>query len=289
MALIDPIYRPPSEAYSILLQITTGCSSCSCTFCGAYKNKPFGLKSMDEINSDIDEYAEYCQHIKKLCLMDGDALIMSNNKLIPILKRVNQKLPNLRRISSYANGFNITSRTHEELVALRKQKLELIYIGLESGSQEVLDLCKKKSTATDMVKAVNMASAASIDSSVMVILGLGGKPFTQKHIEETADAVNRMQPKYLSFLTLMLVPGTEQYEMEQRGEFVLPNSRDSLIESYEIIKLLQLKQTFFSSNHASNYLPLKGRLPGSKEAFLRTIGEALDGNISLKSDEFRGL
>ena len=290
MPIIEPAIRPPSEAESILLQVTTGCSANTCTFCGGYVGKKFRIKSTDEIFADIDYYAEhYPSFIKKVFLMDGDALIVNNNKLLPILKRILEKMPWVTKISSYANGFNITRRSMEELTELYDHKLKVIYMGLESGSQDILTLCKKKATVVEMIQAVQMAADVNIKTSLILLLGLGGKKLSHKHIEESASAINRMQPFYLSFLSLMLVQGTPLYEQAQQGEFELLGSKELLIETYEILKRLELKKTLFFCNHASNYLPLTGRLPMGKDTLLQTLEAAIRGDIGLKPEIFRGL
>jgi radical SAM superfamily enzyme YgiQ (UPF0313 family) len=290
MPIIEPAIRPPSEAESILIQVTTGCSANTCTFCGGYVGKKFSIKSYEEIFSDIDYYAEYYpQTIKKLFLMDGDALVLNNNKLLPILKRIHNRLSWVSKISSYANGFNITRRSKEELIELYNHKLKVIYMGLESGSQEILTLCNKKATVDEMVKAVHMTAEVNIKTSLILLLGLGGKKRSKQHIIESAEAINKMQPYYLSFLSLMLVTGTELHDQAEKGEFEPLDSKELLIETYEILKRLDLKQTLFFCNHASNYLPLTGRLPMGKDKLLQTLDEAIKGEIGLKPEIFRGL
>lgn len=290
MPIIEPAIRPPSEAESILLQVTTGCSANTCTFCGGYVGKKFKVKSIEEIFGDIDYYAEYYPPtIKKLFLMDGDALILNNNKLLPILRRIHDKLPWVSKISSYANGFNITCRTEKELIELYDHKLKVIYMGLESGSQEILTLCHKKATVDEMVKAVQMTATVNIKTSLILLLGLGGKEHSQQHIIESAEAINKMQPYYLSFLSLMLVQGTTLFDQVKNGEFNMLDSKELLVETYEILKRLELKKTLFFCNHASNYLPLTGRLPMGKDKLLRTLEAAINGEIGLKPEIFRGL
>ncbi len=289
MPILEPAIRPPSEANSILLQITTGCSANSCTFCGAYVGKKFRIKPFEEVCSDIDTYATFYPHVKKLFLMDGDALVLSNSKLVPILKQINKRLPKVSKISSYANGFNITKRSKEELDELYHHKLKLIYLGLESGSQDILNSCKKKATVEEMVEAVQRANQSHIHTSLMVLLGLGGKKHSKQHIIESARAINAMQPRYLSFLSVMFIPGTKLHEQVEKEEFQPLTPKEYLVETYEILKRLELEQTLFFSNHASNYLPLTGRLPTGKDALLKTLEEALSGEVILKPEFFRGL
>ena len=261
MPIFEPTIRPPSEARSFLLQVTIGCSAQSCTFCGAYGDKKFKPKDTEEIFKDIERRAKQNPDTRRVFLLDGDALALSNAKLIPILKKLNDSFPNLTRISSYGNGYNITKRSEEELCELYDHKLKLIYMGLESGSQLVLDKCKKRATAKEMIAAVQKAKDAGIKSSVIVLLGLGGQKNSKDHVKETIIALNDMQPKYLSFLSLMLIPGTPLYEDTKNGEFIELNPMELLGESHDILDGLEMEGTVFRSNHASNYLNLEGTLP----------------------------
>ncbi|MBU0635143.1 MAG: radical SAM protein [Candidatus Omnitrophica bacterium] len=289
MALIEPVIRPPAEADSFLLQVTLGCSADSCSFCGAYKSKTFRVKDRKEITADIHWYARRYQDTRRIFLMDGDALVLANSKLVPILEELDQAFPRLTRISSYANGCNITRKSDQELAELYKHKLSLIYMGLESGSQGVLDWCGKSSSVEEMIEAVQRAAGAWIKSSVIVLLGLGGKKYSKEHVKGTIVALNRMQPKYLSFLTLMVIPGTPLAEEVRKGEFEELNSMELLKESYEIIKGIDLKKTIFRSNHASNYLALEGTLPKDKIMLLNILESAIGGEIRLKPESLRGL
>lgn len=289
MALIEPVIRPPAEADSFLLQVTLGCSADSCSFCGAYKSKTFRVKDRKEITADIHWYARRYQDTRRIFLMDGDALVLANSKLVPILEELDQAFPRLTRISSYANGCNITRKSDQELAELYKHKLSLIYMGLESGSQGVLDWCGKSSSVEEMIEAVQRAAGAQIKSSVIVLLGLGGKKYSKEHVKGTIVALNRMQPKYLSFLTLMVIPGTPLAEEVRKGEFEELNSMELLKESYEIIKGIDLKKTIFRSNHASNYLALEGTLPKDKIMLLNILESAIGGEIRLKPESLRGL
>ena len=289
MPIIEPAIRPPAEAFSFLLQVTLGCSSNNCTFCGAYKGKPFSIKPLSEIITDIEIERRDEADTRKIFLMDGNALVLPNKTLVSILQKLHETFPKLTRISSYANGEDIARRNQEELKELADLKLNLIYLGLESGSQEILDDCHKKTSVSQMVEAVNKAETAGIKSSVMVLLGLGGIKNSRLHIEKTSLALNQMQPKLLSFLSLMLIPGTELYKAAKKGEFQELNSRELLVEARDILAGLDLKQTVFRCNHASNYLSLEGRLPQDKVKLLRQINAALLGKTNLKPEFLRGL
>ena len=289
MSLEEPVFRPPSEAESFLLQVTVGCSSDTCDFCGMYKMKTFRVKDPAEVSSDIDHYARRYPATRRVFLMDGDALVLSNSKLIPILDKLGQAFPQLTRISSYANGSNVTRKTDAELAELAFRKLTLIYMGLESGSQAVLDRCKKASCVREMVEGVRRAEAARIRSSVMVLLGLGGRKHSAEHIRGTIEALNAMQPRYLSFLSLMIVPGTPLAGILLQGGFEELSAKELLRECYELVGGLELQHSVVRSNHASNYLPLEGSLPKDKPALLQALKAALDGKTDLRPGFARGL
>lgn len=289
MPIVEPVIRPPSEAESFLLQVTTGCSANHCSFCGVYSGKPFALKGYEEIYSDIEEWHRYYPDTRRVFLMDGDALVIKNDKLLPILEKLNTTFHRLSRISSYANGHNIISRNGQELKELYEQSLSLIYIGLESGSQKILNRCKKRSSVEEMIEAVNRAAKAAIKSSVIVLLGLGGRKSSAEHISDTITALNRMQPRYLSFLSLMLIPETPLCKEAEKGDFEELSSLGLLKEAHDILQGLELEKTIFRSNHASNYLALEGRLPHDKDTLLGILRDAMKGDVALKPEFLRGL
>lgn len=289
MPIIEPVIRPPAEALSFFLQITTGCSANQCGFCGAYLHKSFRIKDRKEIKQDIDHGAQHCPETRRVFLMDGDALAMKNDRLIPILKDLQHAFPKLSRITSYANGYNITGRSDSQLGDLYDHRLRLVYMGLESGSQEILDFCTKRSGVDEMIDAVIKATRAGIKTSVIVLLGLGGKERSGIHIKETIHALNRMQPRYLSFLSVMLIPGTPLHRLQQDGSFTELSPRELLLEARGIIAGLILNKTIFRSDHASNYLSLEGRFPADKEHLIKSLDAALEGRIRLKPEWMRGL
>ena len=289
MPIIEPVIRPPSERSSFLLQITTGCSSNHCTFCGAYQGKEFRIKDEQEIYDDIKERAAVYPLTRKVFLLDGDALAVDNDRLARILRKLNESLPCIRRVSSYANGYNITFRSDAQIKELSDNKLNLVYIGLESGNQAILTGCRKKSTAEEMIQAVIRVQKAGIKASVIVLLGLGGRDHSHAHVRDTIKAINEMQPHFLSFLCLMLIPGTPLYSDVKNRTFEELKPRELLVESYEIIKGLELEKTIFRSNHASNYLSLEGVMPRDKGRLLSILEQAINGKINLKPEIFRGL
>ena len=289
MAIIEPVIRPPAEADSFLLQVTLGCSVDHCSFCGAYKMKPFRVKDPKEVFSDMDHYARRHPGTRRVFLMDGDALVLGNGKLVPVLEKLKQVFPRLSRVSAYANGLNITRKSDEELAELCAHKLSLIYMGLESGSQLVLDRCRKTSSAEEMIRAVQRAERSGIRSSVIVLLGLGGKKHSAEHVRGTIEALNRMQPRYLSFLSLMVIPGTPLTAEVLRGDFAELGPAELLKEAYEMIRGLELRRTVFRSDHASNYLALEGTFPKDKPALLKVLKAAIDGEVTLRPGFARGL
>ncbi len=289
MPLVDPVIRPPSEAESFLLQVTLGCSANSCTFCGAYRGKPFRVKDRGEIEADIDEWGRSAPDTRRVFLLDGDALAAGNTLLVPLLRRLDRTFPRLGRVASYANGRNITGRSRGELAELAAAGLRLVYIGLESGSQEILDRCRKQSTVGEMIEAVSRCRGAGIKSSVIVILGLGGRELRDRHVAETAEALNRMQPRYLSFLSLMAVPGTVLHRRAEDGTFVPSGPEELLREARDIIEGLELRGTIFRTDHASNHLSLRGRFPRDKGALVAALDSALNGERRLRPEVLRGL
>lgn len=289
MPILHPVIRPPSEANSVLIQVTVGCSANTCAFCGAYRGKTYRVKKIEEISRDIEESSRHEPDARRIFLLDGDALAVPNGRLIPILEKIGQDFPLLSRIASYANGFNLTGRSAQELKELADRKMRLIYIGLESGSQAVLDRCGKRATVEEMVRGVRGAAQAGIKSSVIVLLGLGGKQFSEEHVDGTIRALNEMQPRYLSFLSLMLMPHTVLHQQMKRGIFQELDAQELLTEAIRIIEGLDLDGTIFRSDHASNYLALEGRFPQDKNKLLEILKAARAGNITLRPDFLRAL
>lgn len=289
MPLIQPIIRPPAEAGSFLLQVTTGCSSNGCSFCGAYTGKPFGVKDPREVEVDIEQGRRLFPGTRRVFLLDGDALAAGNDRLVPVLEGLARAFPGLTRVSSYANGYNIEKRSEAELRELRDRKLGLVYIGLESGDQGILDSCGKRSSAEEMIGAVIKAARCGIRSSVIVLLGLGGRARSREHVRGTVRALNRMQPRYLSFLSLMLIPGTGLFERARRGEFEELGPDELLGEARDIIGGLDLAGTVFRCDHASNHLPLRGRLPRDRDRLSEAIDAALRGEARMMPEALRGL
>ena len=269
------IFRPPSEAESLILQVTVGCSYNRCTFCGAYREKTFRIKRFEEIKEDIDEVSSYSPRIERVFLADGDALIIPQKELIRILSYLKAKLRGLERVGIYANAKDILRKSVEELKALKELGLGIIYLGLESGDPEVLKRIKKKGTVDQVIQAARRVKGSGILLSVTVILGLGGVEGSQIHAKETAKVLSEMDPDYAGALSLMIVPGTSIEREIDAGKLILPTPFGLIQELETMIENSHMTHCFFASNHASNYLPLRIQLPDEKEEALRRIREVL--------------
>jgi len=269
------IFRPPSEADSLILQVTVGCSYNRCTFCGAYQEKKFRIKSFEEVKEDIDEVNSYRLQVKRVFLSDGDALIMPQKKLLQILSYLKLKLVGLERVGIYANAKDILQKGVEELRALKDSGLGIIYLGLESGNREVLKRIKKNATMDRMIHAARIVKESGILLSVTVILGIGGVELSQSHAEDTGKVLSEMDPDYVGALSLMVVPETPIEREIEAERLVLPTPFGMIEELETMITHSQFTRCFFASNHASNYLPLRIRLPEEKEKALRRIREVL--------------
>lgn len=283
------IFRPPSEANSILLQITTGCSHNRCTFCGMYKNSRFTIKDDATIMSDIDFAAAHCRHQKRLFLCDGDALIVPQKRLTAILGEIRAKLPWLARIGTYANAKGIAMKSDEELEELRGLGLSIAYMGLESGDDVTLARIRKGSDRDRIVEMGRKIRRAGIKLSVTVILGIGGVERSAVHARESGAALSAIDPEYVGALSLMLTPETALYDQWQQGDFELPGAQGMLKELRLMLAHTDLSRGLFHANHASNYLPIKARLPKDKAGTLALIDRALNGEIELKPEYMRGL
>jgi radical SAM superfamily enzyme YgiQ (UPF0313 family) len=283
------IMRPPSEANSILLQITVGCSHNKCTFCGAYKGERFKIKSDEIIFQDIAFAGEYCRRQRRVFLCDGDALIIPQKRLLPILKGIEKALPWVTRVGVYANTKSIQMKTVDELKELKAHGLGIAYMGLESGDDVTLKQIKKGATVEKMVKMGRKIREAGIKLSITVLLGLAGKDRSMIHARETGKVLSAIDPEYVGALSLMLVPGTPLYEAYEAGIFQLLEPDEMLRELRHMIEHTHLSKGLFHANHASNYLPIKARMPKDKEKTLFQIDQALSGKIALKPEWMRAL
>jgi len=281
--------RPPSEAYSILLQVTLGCSHNKCSFCGTYKDKRFTIKDDKIILSDILFAAKYMKRQDKVFLMDGDALIIPQKRLMWIIDRINEHLPWVKRIGAYANAKSIKMKTHEELAELRRNKLGILYYGVETGDDELRKKINKGSDAKTCIEMGRKVKEAGIKLSVTVLLGIAGKEKSLQHAKATGELLSAMDPDFVGALTVMLIPGTPLYTEFTDGAFQLPDQRGLLVELREMIRHTNLSRGLFYSNHASNYLPVKARLPNGKQDALDLIDRALQGDVGLRPEWMRAL
>ena len=288
MRYFEPVFRPPSEAESLIFQVTVGCSHNTCTFCAMYRNKRFLVRPLQEILAEISEASARWPETCRVFLGDGDALAAPADFLLAILHALHIAFPHLRRVSLYATPMNLLAKSPEELRALRAKGLKLFYLGLESGSDAVLTRVGKGATAAQAVEAVLMGHAAGMKSSIMVLLGLGGAEGSEEHARATARAANAMKPNFLSALTWYPVPEAPLYRQMSEGRFDPPGDEGILREMETLIGDLALEDTVFHSNHASNPLPLSGRLSRDKERLLSVIAAARRGIQPLRPHFLRG-
>ena len=283
------IFRPPSEAYSILLQITTGCSHNKCTFCGMYKGTRFSIKDDDTIMADIDFAAHHCRNQDRLFLCDGDALILPQERLLSILRAIRTKLPWVTRIGTYANSKSIRMKSSEQLRELHEGGIGIAYMGLESGDDPTLKYINKGADAQRMIDMGKKLRAAGIKLSITVLLGIAGRNRSHIHAKETGRVLTAIDPEYVGALSLMLTPNTPLYQASNSGDFPTLSSKEMLEELSIMIAETDLTNGYFHANHASNYLPIKAKLPQDKKATLHLIAQALAGKIGLKPEYLRGL
>src|SRR5690554_3727174 len=274
------VYRPPSEARSWILQATIGCSHNRCTFCSMYKDKSFRIRKTEEIIQEIHEAGRLYGNLKRIFIADGDALMIRTEDLVLIIGELKNTFPECERIGIYASPKSIHLKSDADLKTLKEAGLGIAYLGLESGSDDILKAVKKGDTRGGIISAGRKIKEAGLKLSVTVISGLGGRENWEDHARETARAVNMIRPDYLGLLTLMTEPGTELWDQVESGEF-------SLLSPYEIAQetLLMLSQLdspgcVFRSNHASNYVALKGTLNKDREEMIKTLETALaDGDF----------
>lgn len=300
MYYAEPVYRPPSEAYSLLVQATVGCSSAAagrCYFCNStvfnrdIPEKKFRIRPTHEVLEDIEIGGRQYRVVDKIFLLDSNAMVIKTPELLKIVKKCYETFPRLKQVACYACCEDILRKTDEELLELREAGLNLVFVGLESGDQEVLDLIKKGVTVEDQVASVVKANKAGIQTSVTVILGLGGKGLSEQHAINTGKAATLMNPSFFAALTLMVVPGTVLDHMIKKGEFELVTDPLDVLREVELMieNIDAPGPVVFRTNHASNYLPLKGTLPADKERLLETIRRAVDNPSILRTEYMRGL
>lgn len=280
----DPQFRPPAEAGSAILQTDIGCPHNACTFCGMYKHLRFRRRPWDEVQAVIREVAGRNPHADRVFLADGDVMARPTEELRAILDALAASFPRLARVSLYANGTSIAAKTDDDLRDLRARRLHTLYLGLESGDDAVLAHCRKAETADAMVVAVQRAQAAGLRASVMVLLGLAGRAGSARHARLTAEALNRMQPRLLSTLRVIPVPGTPLAREVEAGRFEMLTEAEVVEELRLLLAGLDLRGTVFRADHASNVLALQGRLPAQRDLLLAQLDALLrSGRLDRRS------
>jgi radical SAM superfamily enzyme YgiQ (UPF0313 family) len=284
------IFRPPSEAHSYILQATVGCSHNHCTYCDMYRDKRFRVRDLGATLEDLQLAARAAgDRIETVFVADGDALVMPMDHWLPILAAARALFPRLRRVSCYAMARNVLAKSQAELARLRAEGLARFYLGPESGDDVTLKRIAKGGTFADHVEAAQRAHAAGVETSVIALLGAGGVDRSAVHAERTAELVTAMNPAYFAALTLTVTPDTPQARLQASGRFVLPDVAGLLGELRTIVDGARPTDAVFRTNHASNYLPIGGRLPRDREAIVTAIDGALAGRIPLRPESARGL
>lgn len=273
MKYAEPLFRPPAEADSLIFQVAYGCPHNSCLFCLMYKGVRYKIRNWDEIREEIEEAGRSYPETKRIFLADGDVMNLDYNYLSDILRLLNENFPNLARVNVYANGSSIVAKSSEELVKLKELKLNTLYLGLETGDDELLKRVMKNENVNTMVDSVLLAQSCGLRCSVMVLLGLGGRKISLTHSEKTASALNRMQPRLLSFLRFIEFPETNPLRRINGYETV--TEYEAVQELYRMIEGLDLKKTVVRANHSSNPVLLEGRLPQDKTRLLKEIENML--------------
>lgn len=285
----EPVFRPPGEARSAIIQATLGCSWNKCAFCEMYTSKNFKSRSFEELKPEIETLSKYYKGVKKIFLADGNAFVLSANKLIPILDEINIKFGKLQRIASYALPKDILIKSESELKELQSRGLKLLYVGIETGDNELLKLINKGETFNSTVDGILKAHNAGIDTSIMILNGLGGKKYSQQHALKSAEIINKINPKFLSTLTLSLPYGVEHFQEKFKGEY----QQQTIVELFEELKLfienINAENVIFRSNHVSNNLNLKGTLSKDNDQLVEMLQQAIINTPDNKYPEAPGM
>lgn len=290
---IEPVFRPPSEARSLILQVTNGCSWNQCTFCEMYTQpqKAFRLRPLDEIESHVAAVARSGVPVRRIFLADGDAMALSFRRLKEIMEVINRHLPDIQRVSSYCLPRNLKNKSADELATLREMGLDLFYVGCESGDDLVLERVNKGETFESSAQALKKIKQAGSRSSVMILNGMGGTKYSEQHARNSALLMNEAQPDYLATLVVSFPLGVERYQQGFGGEFEPLDQQDLFREMHCLLETLDLEKTIFRSDHASNYLVLKGTLNRDRDRLLATVRQAMEqpGSVPLRPEWMRGL
>ena len=286
------VYRPPSEAYSLIIQATVGCSHNKCRFCSMYKDKQFHIRSLEDILADLQECRAYYRRVRRIFLADGDALCLSNAKLLAILDAIRELFPECERVGIYGSAADILRKTPGELRALKEGGIGIVYVGAESGNPQVLANMCKSAGREELIAGVRKAEDAGIAASVSFISGLGGRELWKEHAVDSATMISEMRPSYASWLTLMLDPAAPVTQDIAEGKFELLKPLEVLDEMELMLENIDLPEgvtCVFRSNHASNYLSLKGDLPADREKMLAVVRQAKENSDMLRPEFWRAL
>ena len=287
----EPVFRPPSESSSFILQVTLGCSWNRCAFCEMYQTKRFRIRSAEEIESDLKQAARLWPDTRRVFLADGDPMVLTPSRLLPVLEMIRKYLPFAQRISAYASPRNLAARTAEELTALREAGLNLVYVGIESGDDLLLERIQKGETAATIISGLNRALQAGIRRSVMILIGLGGKAFSRPHAEQSARVVNETRPEHLSTLVLSFPRGENRFQSLFGADYRPLDYLGHLREMRGFLSALNLDRTVFRSDHISNVLTLRGTLSRDREKLVAQLDRFLievEKNPEPWEREFRG-
>ncbi|MBU5439078.1 radical SAM protein [Tissierella sp. MSJ-40] len=283
------LYRPPSEAYSLIIQATIGCSHNKCTFCSMYKGKQFRIRNTEEIIEDLALGRNHYKNVTRIFLADGDALTIKTEELVKILKFIKETFPECERVGVYGSPKSILNKTSEELSLLKSLGLGIIYLGIESGSDKILKAINKGVNSKEIIEAGRKVVDSDIELSVTLISGIGGKENSLEHGIESARVINEIKPNYVGLLTLLVEEGTPLYEDVESGRFQLLTPKEVLFETKNLVERLQVENCIFRSNHASNYISLRGTLMKDKDLILSQIEEGLKLSRLEDKDLFRRL
>lgn len=284
------IFRPPSEAYSLLVQVTIGCTHNKCTFCSMYKDKKFRIRDPKEVLEDLAWARRHYRRVERMFLCDGDALALTNAKLLPILNYISENFPECERVTVYARATDVLRKSEEELRELRQAGITMVYIGAESGSDEVLKQINKGESRQQLIDGVRKAESCGIKTSVTFISGIAGKAGWEDHAVQSGTMISEMEPSYVGLLTLMVDPDVPIAEEIRSGRLQLLSPEEVLEETDLLLQNANVSRPcVFRSNHASNYLSLRGTLPQDKEAMLQMIHRAMEDHGMLKDERFRAL
>lgn len=284
------VYRPPSEAYSLIIQVTIGCAHNDCTFCSMFKDKKFRVRDVDEVIEDLNIARKTYRNVNRIFLADGDALVLTNKKLLVILDKINELFPECERIGIYGSPQDVLNKTPEELIELKEHGVGIIYIGAESGSDTVLKKIKKGATRAEIIEAIKKIEDSGVKSSVTFISGLGGVENWEEHAVDSGTMISESEPSYVGLLTLLVEPTAPMHKEIKSGELKLLSPMDVVKETKLMLENINVsKPCVFRSNHASNYVTLKGTLPQDKASMLEQLEAVMGREDLLKNDNLRML